>query len=195
MSKRPTYEDLEKRVRELEKETARFKQIEETLRESERRYRSIYGNAQVGLYRSRLKDGKMLMANHRMAEMFGYKNAEDCVAKYVAVDHYVHPEMRDALVSILCERGEFCNYEVPIRKEDGSVMWLQFSGSLSPVVVGFAAERISLQRSFFYLAAAGVIASLLMTRMLGSVVPHQRKSHTVRVLELMNQLTLYTRYS
>jgi len=131
MSKKPAYEDLVKRVRELEREAAGYKQIEETLRESERRYRNIYGNAQVGLYRSRLKDGKMLMANNRMAEMFGYKNAEECVAKYVAIDHYVHPEMRDTLVAMLRKSGEVSNFEVPIRKEDGSVMWLQFSGALS----------------------------------------------------------------
>ena len=95
MSENPTYEELKRRIKELEKETAKCRQIEEALRESERRYRNIYDNAQVGLYRSRLEDGKMVMANHRMAEMFGDKNAEECVAKYVAIDHYVYPEMRD----------------------------------------------------------------------------------------------------
>lgn len=132
MSKKPSYEDLEKRITELEKKAAGNKRLEEALRESERRYRNIYDNAQVGLYRSRLKDGKMLMANNRMAEMCGYKNAEECTAKYVAVDHYVDPERRDELVKILREHGRVSNFEVPIRKDDGTVMWLQFSGALLP---------------------------------------------------------------
>ncbi|UCD80744.1 MAG: PAS domain S-box protein [Desulfobacterales bacterium] len=131
MIEKPSYQELKQRIRELEKEAAKYKQIEEALRESERRYRNIYDNAQVGLYRSRLKDGKMVMANNRMAEMFGYKTAEECVAKYVAIDHYVYPEMRAKLVQILRNHGKFSNFEVPIRKDDGSITWLQFSGILS----------------------------------------------------------------
>jgi two-component system cell cycle sensor histidine kinase/response regulator CckA len=132
MSKKPSYEELEKRIQELEKKAAECKQLEEALRERERSYRNIYDNAQVGLYRSRLKDGKMVMANNRMAEMFGYKNAVECVAKYAAADHYVLPEIRDEIVKILREHGRVSNFEVPIRKDDGTVMWLQFSGNLLP---------------------------------------------------------------
>ena len=132
MIEKPSYQELEKRIKELEKEAARHKQLEEALRESERSYRNIYDNVQVGLYQSRLTDGKMVMANNRMAEMFGYQNAEECVAKYVAVEHYLYPEMRDELVGILREYGKVTNFEVPIRKDDGSIMWLQFSGTLLP---------------------------------------------------------------
>jgi CheY-like chemotaxis protein len=95
MSEKSTYKELEQRIKELEKDAVKYKQIEEALRESERRYRNIYDNAQVGLYRSRLQDGKMVMANNRMAKMFGYKNAEECVSKYVAIDHYVYPEFQN----------------------------------------------------------------------------------------------------
>jgi two-component system cell cycle sensor histidine kinase/response regulator CckA len=126
-----SHKELEQRIKELEIEAAKCKQIETALRESERRYRNIYDNAQVGLYRSRLTDGKMVMANNRMAEMFGYKNAEECVSKYVALDRYVYPEMRDELVEILRKNGKVTNFEAPIRKEDGSILWLQFSGILS----------------------------------------------------------------
>ncbi|MBW2429874.1 MAG: PAS domain S-box protein [Deltaproteobacteria bacterium] len=131
MSEKPTYKELEQRIKELEKDAVKCKQIEEALRESERRYRNIYDNAQVGLYRSRLQDGKMVMANNRMAKMFGYKNAEECVSKYVAIDHYVYPEMRNKLIEIMSEHGKVTNFEAPIRRDDGSIMWVQFSGILS----------------------------------------------------------------
>ncbi len=107
------------------------KQVEEALRESEGRYRNIYDNALVGLFRSRLKDGNIVMANDRMAEMFGYENAEECVAKYVAIEHYVHQEMRDELLEIMREHGQVTNFETAIRKDDGSITWVQFSGILS----------------------------------------------------------------
>ncbi len=42
MARKPTYEELEQKIRKLEKESARRKQAEEELRESEEEYRSIY---------------------------------------------------------------------------------------------------------------------------------------------------------
>ncbi|UCD30981.1 MAG: PAS domain S-box protein, partial [Desulfobacterales bacterium] len=42
MSKKPTYEDLEKRVRELEKEHHERKRAQEALRKSEERFRKVY---------------------------------------------------------------------------------------------------------------------------------------------------------
>lgn len=49
MPKKPTYEDLEKRVQELEKEPRERKRIEEALRESEVRFRKVYDTAPFAL--------------------------------------------------------------------------------------------------------------------------------------------------
>ena len=45
MTKKPTYEELIQRVKELEDESLKHKWVEEALRESERRYRDLYENA------------------------------------------------------------------------------------------------------------------------------------------------------
>ena len=108
------------------------KKAEEALRESEEKYRNIYNNTQVGLYRSRLSDGKMLMVNNRMAEMFGYDSPEEVVADYVASKHYTDPTAREKLRDILCEHGKFTNFEALITKYDGSESWMQHSGTLIP---------------------------------------------------------------
>ncbi len=115
----------------LKQEIDERKQAKDVVRESERKYRNIYDNAQIGLYRNRLKDGKMVMANERMAEIFGYKNAEECVSKFVAREHYVYPEMRDKLLETMHEHGKVTKFEAPIRRDDGSIIWIQFSGTLS----------------------------------------------------------------
>ncbi|MEA1895588.1 MAG: PAS domain S-box protein [Euryarchaeota archaeon] len=104
----------------------------DALSESEEKYRTIYNNTQVGLYRSRLSDGKMLMVNSRMAEIFGYDSPEKAVAEYVASEHYADPGTREELLSILREHGKFTNFEDHITRSDGSVVWIQYSGTLFP---------------------------------------------------------------
>ncbi|KAF5430325.1 Signal transduction histidine kinase, partial [Candidatus Methanophagaceae archaeon] len=137
------HDGLEKRVQErtadlaeankgLEQEVAERKLAEEELRESEEKYRNIYNNTQVGLYRSRLSDGKMLMVNNRMAEMFGYDSPEDTVADYVASKHYVDPTARGKLLDLLREHDKFTNFEALLIKRDGSEIWIQYSGNLVP---------------------------------------------------------------
>ena len=108
------------------------KVAEDALLESEEKYRTIYNNTQVGLYRSRLSDGKMLMVNNRMAEIFGYDSPEDAVADYVASEHYVDPGTREELLDIMREHGKFTNFESRITRLDGSVVWIQYSGTLVP---------------------------------------------------------------
>ena len=131
MPEKPTYGELELRIQELEQVEFKCKRSEKALQESVKRYRNIFDNAQVGLYRSRLSDGKIVMANNRMAEILGYENTEECLAKYVAIEHYEYPELRSKMVEIIYDQGKVTNFEAPIRKDDGSILWLQFSGALS----------------------------------------------------------------
>ncbi len=108
------------------------KQAENALQKSEEKYRNIFNNAQVGLYRSRFSDGKMLIVNNRMAEMFGYESTEEAVANYVASEHYVDPGTREKLLGILREYGKFTNFEARFTRSDGSIIWIQYSGILFP---------------------------------------------------------------
>lgn len=66
---KPTYAELEKRIRELEKENSRFREVRTTLEESEERLRSLLDNSIAVIY---LKDleGKYLFINSRYEELF-----------------------------------------------------------------------------------------------------------------------------
>ena len=110
----------------------KHKRAEQALRESEEKYRTIYDNAQVGLYRTMFSDGKVLIANKRMAELWGYESTEDCIAHCVASEHYADPGTREKLLDIMREHGKFTNFEARITKRDGTIIWLQYSGALFP---------------------------------------------------------------
>ena len=49
MNRKPTYEELEERVKALEEETARRRQVEESLRESELRLKTVLDTIQSGI--------------------------------------------------------------------------------------------------------------------------------------------------
>jgi len=50
MTNKPTYEELEQRVKELEQEEAERKQAEEALQESKERFRAIFETAQDSIF-------------------------------------------------------------------------------------------------------------------------------------------------
>ena len=70
MARKPTYEELEQRIKELEEEADKSKQTEDTLRETEERFRSIYEESPVGIeiYDSK---GQLLHANKACLDIFG----------------------------------------------------------------------------------------------------------------------------
>ena len=69
MSQKPTYEELEQRIKELEKEAVDRKKIEEALKESEKRYRSLVENIDFGVTMMD-SDHNIVMTNVSQARMF-----------------------------------------------------------------------------------------------------------------------------
>ncbi len=118
---------------ELTEEIKNRKQVEEALRDSEEKYRNLFNNAQVGLYRTRISDGKFVEANDAIARMFGYNDRADILdAEYLTADHYVDPGTRENLLAILREHGEFRNFEARLYRKDRSAAWLRYSGRIYP---------------------------------------------------------------
>jgi len=78
MPEKPTYEELEKRVKELEKETVEREQVEEALRESEEKYRTLFKNANEAIYVA--QDERIVFANPKTEELYGY-SAEQLTSK------------------------------------------------------------------------------------------------------------------
>jgi PAS domain S-box-containing protein len=74
MADKPTYEELEQRVKKFEKEVVSFKQIEASLREGEATLRSIFRAAPTGI--GMVCDRVIQQANERLCEITGYTREE-----------------------------------------------------------------------------------------------------------------------
>ncbi len=108
-----------------------LKQVEEALRESEERYRTLISNLPVGLYRTTTgAPGRFITANPAAARMFGYPSLEELMTSSPA-DVCLDPEEWQVFSDRLLEKEQVSGLEVHLKKVDGTRIW----GSLSARVV------------------------------------------------------------
>ncbi len=98
------------------------RQIEDALKVSERRYRALFERNLAGVYRSTV-EGRILDCNESFARIFGYASREE-VLRQAAWDLYVRPQDREAAVAKLLERQSLTNYELCLKRKDGSLVWV-----------------------------------------------------------------------
>ncbi|NMC14647.1 MAG: diguanylate cyclase [Chloroflexi bacterium] len=108
------------------------KRTELALSESERKYRSIFENSQVGIFRSEISSGKILECNDHMAQILGFANREALLEEgFTTLEHYVVPEDRSRIINDLID-GEIENVEIQFLRRDQTPIILDFSLRIFP---------------------------------------------------------------
>ncbi len=79
--------------------TERERDRRQSIAESQREYLRLFDNAAVGIGRNRISDGRMLLANQRLADMFGYATPAEMIAEFHFGNSYVNPAQREQMVS------------------------------------------------------------------------------------------------
>lgn len=94
-----------------------------TIRESEAQFRSIFINAQEGMYQT-TPDGSYIRVNTALAHMYGYDDPEDLVAGLTDIEKmgYVDPADRARFRAMLDESDVVQNFEAEFYRRDGSVI-------------------------------------------------------------------------
>ena len=89
--------------------------------EDEDFYRSLFENAAAGIGRTTLEDGRVLIANARLAEIFGYDDHEEFIRDFVFSERYVDPDGRKRLFEFYQNNpGKLA--EASFYRRDGSVV-------------------------------------------------------------------------
>ncbi|MDZ7996167.1 MAG: PAS domain S-box protein [Nostoc sp. EfeVER01] len=98
------------------------KQIERTLQQSEARFRVISEAIPVPFIISRVSDGLILYANTELLQTFQF-SPEYLVNRKRIVDLYHNPTDLEALLKVLNQQGFIHNYELQLKKADGTYFW------------------------------------------------------------------------
>ena len=97
---------------------AERKQMEEALRESERSYRTVVENLQDIYYRTD-KSGTITMVSPSAARQMGCDSVDELIGKPIE-SFWMYPEERASLLRRIHEKGAVVDYEVTLKKKDGS---------------------------------------------------------------------------
>lgn len=101
----------------------------DALRESERKYREILDNIQDVFYRTD-DNGKLVMASPSWARLLGYDSVEECLGRSMADDFYQNPDDRKKFRDLVYHAGSSQDYEVELKKRDGSSLFVSTNSHL-----------------------------------------------------------------
>ena len=104
------------------------KQSEEALRRSQKKYKNLFDNSLVGMFRSNIETGELIEANPKIWEILQIEPHEGLTL----IDVYANIDDRDKLRKELFLKGKLENYEVQIKRKDGSKIWVSISAVAYP---------------------------------------------------------------
>jgi len=129
MTAKPTYEELEKRVQELEKLESEHEHFRKALQESENLFKLLYEKAPLG-YQSLDENGHFLIVNQTWLDTLGYTR-EEVIGKSFA--DFLHPDWQDHFKENFPRFksiGEVLGVEFEMVKKNGDLILVSFSGKI-----------------------------------------------------------------
>lgn len=102
------------------------KLVEETLRNSEKRYHDLFKYAPVGIYQS-TRDDRFVNVNSRLVEILGYDTPEELLNLSISKDVYYDPKEREVLIAEFEPVGSVFNYDIRWKKKNGDHIWISLT--------------------------------------------------------------------
>jgi PAS domain S-box-containing protein len=115
--------DLAKAVEKLKKEITERKRAEESLRSAEVRFRSIFENTIIGLYRT-TPSGRILLANPALIKMMGCRSFKQLAKFNVEKNGFDPSTPRSRFKKIIKKEGRVIGLESVWRRPDGTKLFV-----------------------------------------------------------------------
>lgn len=96
------------------------KRVDQALRDSETKYRNLFNNAGIGMFRSRLDGSKFLESNEKYLSMLG-RTREETIGVPSAL-LWEDPKTREVMVKMLKTTGHVDELECRLARTDGTVI-------------------------------------------------------------------------
>jgi len=101
-------------------------QTEKTLKESEERFRSLYENSTIGIYRT-TPEGKIILANPTLVKLLGYSSFEELSERNLEEDGFEPSYERTHFMDVLKREGVVKGLESAWTRIDGTTLFVSES--------------------------------------------------------------------
>ncbi len=128
MTPQLTYNELKRKIKYLEKKLDKCKQVEQALRKSEERNRTLLENVDIGVFRIG-PNGQFLQANPAAVKIFGYDSLDDLMRNSIS-ELYLNPENKRVFSQKIKKDGFVRNEEMKFRQKDGSIVWCSVTATV-----------------------------------------------------------------
>jgi len=110
----------------IQRDITERKRAEEALRESEERFRSLFENSTIGLYRT-TPDGRILLANPTLVRMLAYSSFDELARRNLQEEGFEPDYPRSQFRERIQREGEVKGLEAAWRRHDDSVIFVRES--------------------------------------------------------------------
>jgi PAS domain S-box-containing protein len=104
------------------------KRTEEALKQAEAKYRAIFENASMGIYRTSI-EGHIVVANPALSRIFGYDSPRELMDSINDINRevYVNPGDRARIVELCLKYGVVERFETQFYKKGGTTVWVSIN--------------------------------------------------------------------
>jgi two-component system cell cycle sensor histidine kinase/response regulator CckA len=111
---------------QAQQELVEREQVEAALRDSEERFRNIFENSPIGVYRT-TSDGQILMANAALVHMLGFSSFEELAQRNLEAEGFGPGYPRTDFKRRIGRSGQVVGYESTWVRKDGSMVFVRES--------------------------------------------------------------------
>ena len=147
-------QETPRRMLGIIQDVSETKSTERALLSSEEKYRAIFNNAPIGIFRTSYT-GRFMEANPTLARMLGYQDREELLGSVVDLETgiYPHPDIRRELLQALLVSPQGVRRDIEFKRKDGSPFYavinasLQFDDSGRPAYLDGTIEDITTRKA------------------------------------------------
>ena len=137
MSKKPTYKELEEKIKALEKENARLKKVGAGLISSSENFSKLFNSSPNLIVISTSDDGRFIDVNKAFTRLSGYEPQEVIGYTFRDLGIFADPDNLRLMKNILEKHGAVKNLEVDFRTKSGEII----KGVLSADIIHMDGEN------------------------------------------------------
>ena len=132
MAKKPTYKELEQKIKKLAKKVETLSKVDEVLAESEMKYQLLLKNLPTIVYRG-FKDWSVEFTDHKVESLTGYSREEFNSKKLKWSDLILKEDIESAKGSFIEALKNHDSYdrEYRVKTRAGETLWIQDRGQIT----------------------------------------------------------------